>query len=294
MEDLVQFVKDLSPCLSKVRQAQAQGFGIFIFENDWGSGTNWSFYANWDIIVCWEGSSSYLGWGCLNRSLYLIDIYHLFWRGLCFRPFWRIYHVFFPEKNDNSKPIADRHNINLCSCFRPPLTCLHHNLIHLMGSGLLNLEWIRVNLTSNVPFDYVQMYISAARIIPLLYQVSHDVEGRQKDLLNPSQRESLAQHLEQIKTLAPILICSMKIFIQILNQVMIILSKSVLDARAGKANNVIVGGERHRRGDWEPKLPRQADDRWDFRGGFFFFWPNLNLIAGDEDLGRVRPDGQHG
>ena len=67
------------------------------------------------------------------------------------------------------------------------------------------------------------------RISPLLlYQVSHDVEGRQKDLLNPSQRESLAQHLEQIKTLAPILICSMKIFIQILNQVAINLSKLVL------------------------------------------------------------------
>ena len=52
--------------------------------------------------------------------------------------------------------------------------------------------------------------------------MSHDVEGRQKDLLNPSQRESLGQHLEQIKTLAPILICSMKIFIQILNQVRLI------------------------------------------------------------------------
>ena len=76
MEDLVQFVKDLSPCLSKVRLAQAQGFGIFIFENDWGSGTNRSFNADWDIIVCWEGSSSYLGWGCLNRSLRYI--YHLF------------------------------------------------------------------------------------------------------------------------------------------------------------------------------------------------------------------------
>lgn len=81
------------------------------------------------------------------------------------------------------------------------------------------------------------------RISPLLlYQVSHDVEGRQKDLLNPSQRESLAQHLEQIKTLAPILICSMKIFIQILNQVAINLSKLVLfrktkwcDCRRGKA-----------------------------------------------------------
>ena len=80
------------------------------------------------------------------------------------------------------------------------------------------------------------MYMSTARIIiPLLYQVSHDVEGRQKDLLNPSQRESLAQHLEQIKTLAPILICSMKIFIQILNQVMIILSKSVLWCKSRKS-----------------------------------------------------------
>ena len=39
-----------------------------------------------------------------------------------------------------------------------------------------------------------------------------------QDLLNPQQRESLGVHLGQIKTLAPILICSMKIFIQILNQ----------------------------------------------------------------------------
>ena len=149
--------------------------------------------------------------------------------------------MFFPEKNDNSEPISDLHNIHLCSCFRSPLTCLHPNLIHLMGSGLLNLEWIRVNLTSNAPLDYGQMYISAART-EYHHQVSHDVEGRQKDLLNPSQRESLAQHLEQIKTLAPILICSMKIFIQILNQVAINLSKLVLfrktkwcDCRRGKA-----------------------------------------------------------
>ena len=48
--------------------------------------------------------------------------------------------------------------------------------------------------------------------------MSHDVEGRQKDLLNPTHRESLETHLKEIKTLAPILICSMKIFIQILNQ----------------------------------------------------------------------------
>ena len=48
------------------------------------------------------------------------------------------------------------------------------------------------------------------------FQVSHDVEGRRKDLLNPYQRDILGQHLDQVKTLAPILICSMKIFIQIL------------------------------------------------------------------------------
>ena len=53
---------------------------------------------------------------------------------------------------------------------------------------------------------------------PCLSKVSQDVEARQLDLLNPQQRESLGLHLEQIKTLAPILICSMKIFIQILNQ----------------------------------------------------------------------------
>ena len=113
MEDLVQFVKDLSPCLSKVRLSRAQSFGNFLFENDWGSGTNWSFNADWDIIVCWEGSSSYLGWGCLNRSLRYN--YHLFWRGLCFRPFCRLFNV---SSRDNSEPIADRHNTNLCSCFR--------------------------------------------------------------------------------------------------------------------------------------------------------------------------------
>ena len=51
---------------------------------------------------------------------------------------------------------------------------------------------------------------------PCLSKVSHDVEARRKDLLNPYHRDLLGQHLEQVKTLAPILICSMKIFIQIL------------------------------------------------------------------------------
>ncbi len=51
---------------------------------------------------------------------------------------------------------------------------------------------------------------------PCLSKVNHDVETRRRDLLNPYQRDLLGQHLDQVKTLAPILICSMKIFIQIL------------------------------------------------------------------------------
>ncbi|XP_059092000.1 vinculin-like [Tigriopus californicus] len=51
---------------------------------------------------------------------------------------------------------------------------------------------------------------------PCLSKVCQDVDTRRNDLLNPYQRDSLGQHLDQVKTLAPILICSMKIFIQIL------------------------------------------------------------------------------
>merc|ERR1719394_2244898 len=77
------------------------------------------------------------------------------------------------------------------------------------------LDYLAISEVIETMEDLVQF---VKDLSPCLSKVSHDVEGRQKDLLNPSQRESLAQHLEQIKTLAPILICSMKIFIQILNQ----------------------------------------------------------------------------
>ena len=40
---------------------------------------------------------------------------------------------------------------------------------------------------------------------PCLSKVSQDVEARLLDLLNPQQRESLRLHLEQIKTLAPMM-----------------------------------------------------------------------------------------
>ena len=55
---------------------------------------------------------------------------------------------------------------------------------------------------------YDSVLITGLEIVHLLHQ----------DLLIAQQRDNLGQHLEQIKTLAPILICSMKIFIQILNQ----------------------------------------------------------------------------
>lgn len=49
-------------------------------------------------------------------------------------------------------------------------------------------------------------------------QVSRDVDGRQQELTHQIHREILMRCLEGVKTLSPILICSMKIFIQIFHQ----------------------------------------------------------------------------
>ena len=54
------------------------------------------------------------------------------------------------------------------------------------------------------------VYLSVHRL-----QVSRDVDAREKELTHQVHREMLIRCLEQVKTLAPILICSMKIFIQI-------------------------------------------------------------------------------
>ncbi|XP_071743094.1 vinculin isoform X7 [Lepeophtheirus salmonis] len=51
---------------------------------------------------------------------------------------------------------------------------------------------------------------------PCLSKVTFDVEKRIEDLTHQVHRECLSKCVEQVKTLAPILICSMKIFIQIL------------------------------------------------------------------------------
>jgi len=53
---------------------------------------------------------------------------------------------------------------------------------------------------------------------PCLSKVSRDVDAREKELTHQIHREILARCLDQVKTLAPILICGMKIFIQILVQ----------------------------------------------------------------------------
>lgn len=49
-------------------------------------------------------------------------------------------------------------------------------------------------------------------------QVSRDVDARQQELTHQVHREILMRCLEGVKTLSPILICSMKIFIQIFHQ----------------------------------------------------------------------------
>ncbi|XP_044004486.1 vinculin isoform X4 [Aphidius gifuensis] len=53
---------------------------------------------------------------------------------------------------------------------------------------------------------------------PCLSKVSREISAREKELTHQVHREILVRCLEQIKTLAPILICSMKIFIHIISQ----------------------------------------------------------------------------
>ncbi|GLH15861.1 Catenin alpha [Gryllus bimaculatus] len=53
---------------------------------------------------------------------------------------------------------------------------------------------------------------------PCLSRVSREVGGREKELTHQVHREILVRCLDQVKTLAPILICSMKIFIHIIAQ----------------------------------------------------------------------------
>ncbi|XP_046419162.1 vinculin isoform X8 [Neodiprion lecontei] len=53
---------------------------------------------------------------------------------------------------------------------------------------------------------------------PCLSKVSREVSAREKELTHQVHREILVRCLDEVKTLAPILICSMKIFIHIIGQ----------------------------------------------------------------------------
>ena len=53
---------------------------------------------------------------------------------------------------------------------------------------------------------------------PCLSRVTREVEKRVEDLTHQVHREILSKCVDQVKTLAPILICSMKIFVQIVSQ----------------------------------------------------------------------------
>ncbi len=77
------------------------------------------------------------------------------------------------------------------------------------------LDYLAVSEVIETMEDLVQF---VKDLSPCLSKVCQDVDARRRDLLNPYHRDTLGQHLEQVKTLAPILICSMKIFIQILGQ----------------------------------------------------------------------------
>ena len=66
------------------------------------------------------------------------------------------------------------------------------------------------------PADFFSLNHNDIQII--IFQVTREVERRIEDLTHQVHREILARSVDQVKTLAPILICSMKIFIQIVLQ----------------------------------------------------------------------------
>lgn len=49
-------------------------------------------------------------------------------------------------------------------------------------------------------------------------KVSRDVDAREKELTHLVHRDILVRCLDSVKTMAPILICGMKIFVQLLAQ----------------------------------------------------------------------------
>ncbi len=48
--------------------------------------------------------------------------------------------------------------------------------------------------------------------------MSRDVDNREKELTHQVHREILVRSLDSVKTVAPVLICAMKIYVQLISQ----------------------------------------------------------------------------
>lgn len=66
--------------------------------------------------------------------------------------------------------------------------------------------------------NLILVYFIGIEIIFYCSQVSREVSARSEELTHQVHREILVRCLDQVKSLAPILICSMKIFIHIITQ----------------------------------------------------------------------------
>ncbi|GFQ79877.1 vinculin [Trichonephila clavata] len=77
------------------------------------------------------------------------------------------------------------------------------------------LDYLAVSEVIETMEDLVQF---VKDLSPCLTKVSREVDSRVKELIHEAHRDILIRSLESVKALAPILICSMKIFVQILNQ----------------------------------------------------------------------------
>ena len=59
------------------------------------------------------------------------------------------------------------------------------------------LDYLAISEVIETMEDLVQF---VKDLSPCLSKVSHDIDARSKDLLNPYQRDALQHHLEQVKT----------------------------------------------------------------------------------------------
>lgn len=77
------------------------------------------------------------------------------------------------------------------------------------------LDYLAVSEVIDTMEDLVQFLKDLS---PCLSKVSREVSGREKELTHQVHSEILVRCLEQVKILAPILICSMKVYIHIMEQ----------------------------------------------------------------------------